>query len=149
MKDPLDTREDAYQRFNQEAKAQGKPVQVSPASRRADFTRAYGQLQIKCKNRPALQDAYDRLTKVDRRLAEDIYFYWVGDDRPAGEALPEPAWEGDQEVPLPELAVDGLLAVGAGEQDLTAPLEFRSMTITHSNRYDEAYVPASEVSFEK
>jgi hypothetical protein len=149
MKDPLDTRDDPYERFNEDAKEQGKPLRVSLASKGTQVRVLFGQLRARSKNRRALESAYDRLNKVEARLAEDIYYYRVEEERPSGQPLPEPEWDGDKEAPLPEVAVDSLLAIGGAEPDLAAPLEYRPITISASSRYDQVRVPELEVVFEK
>lgn len=149
MKDPLDMREDAYQRFNEEAKEQGKPLRLSPSSRRGDIVRVFGQLQIKAKNRAGLQQAFDRLTRVEQRAMEDIFFYSVEEVHAGGQPLPEPAWGGDCDVALPEPDLVGLLVPVFGDGDAVPPVEFRAIVVSSMNRYEEAFVPTAEVEFEK
>jgi hypothetical protein len=149
MKDPLDTRDDAYRRFNEEAKQQRKALNLSPASPRGEILNAFRQLQIRTKNRKALQEAYDRLTRVDQRMMEDIYYYNVDAGAAGEEALPEPSVEVNQQLPLPSMQVEALLQRTAAEADLAAPLEFWPVSIAASNRYDETESPSLEVKFEK
>lgn len=149
MKDPLDTREDAYQRFNEEAKEQGKELRLSPTSRRGDIVRVFGQLQIKAKNRGGLQEAYDRLTRVDRRALEDILFYSVEEVRSDGQPLPMPAWDGDQEMALPDIDLAGLIEMSSEDWQAAVPLDFREIVVSPIGRYEEPFVPPIEVEFEK
>src|SRR4051812_45670582 len=106
MKDPLDTRNDPYSRFNGEAEAQGKPPQVARNSKPMDVRRLFGPLRARSRQPAGLQEAYDKLTTVASRLEEDILFYWIEEDtRGVGESLPEPDWKWDKPIPVPDLPI--------------------------------------------
>lgn len=152
MKDPLDSREDAYQRFNDEAKAQGKAAQVGRSTRPMDVRKVYGALRAQSKNPAGLQDARDKLTLSERRLEEDILFYWIDEQQASGgDRLAEPAWDGDNPLPAPDLPINGsFLQIVTGTEDrLMDPVRFRPVALTELNRYDEARLPAAEIEFER
>jgi hypothetical protein len=152
MKDPLDDREDAYQRFNEEAKAQGKPPQVGRATKPMDVRKVYGALRARTSNPAGLAEARDKLTLSERRLEEDIFFYWIDEQQAtAGERLEEPAWEGDEPLPVPNLPINcSFLKIVTGVEDrLLDPLRFRDVKLTELARYDEARLPPAEIVFEK
>jgi hypothetical protein len=151
MKDPLDVRKDPYQRFNEEAEAQGKPPQASRQTKPMDVRRLYGPLRASSKNPAGLQEAYDKLTRVEKRLEEDILFYWVEEhDMLAGGQLAEPAWQWDQSVPAPDLAIDGsfLRIVTGMEDQFLEPLRFRPIALRTFTRYDEVHLPPRGITFE-
>ena len=152
MKDPLDPRNDAYQQLNDEAQRQGKPVRATLESKPRDIKlNSFGPLRGRAKDPAALLDALDRLTKVDQRLAEDICFYWVGESAELDGPLPEPFWDPNQQVPLPEVPIeaDFVRAVTGAESRFLAPIEFRSIAISPLRKYDEPYSPVLEVIFDR
>src|ERR1017187_1538146 len=152
MKDPLDKREDPYQRFNDEAQAQGKTPPVGLKTKPMDIRRLFGPLRAQSKNPTGLQEARDKLTVVEKRLEEDILFYW-GEEQQASsnEALPEPGWEWDKPVPVPDLPINGsfLRIVTGSEDQFLEPLRYRPVPFSELTRYDEAHLPPIEIAFEK
>jgi len=138
MKDPLDHRSDAYRKLNDEAVRQKRPGQVSPASKNMDVLHFYGRLKARCADAAALLDAHTRLTRVEKRLTEDMFFYMMEEKAAPLEALVEPEWLDDgpfaAELPL-DLGVIRVLSPEAVA--LVGPPPFREAGISPSRRYDE------------
>jgi|ERR1035441_2846390 hypothetical protein len=152
MKDPLDKREDPYQRFNDEAQAQGKQPQVSLRTKPMDVRRLFGPLRAQSKNPAGLQEARDKLTVIEKRLEQDVFYYWVDEQQVSSDGpLAEPLWEWDEPVPVPELRINGsfLRIVTGSEEQLLEPLRYRTMNLSELTRYDEAHLPPLEIVFEK
>jgi len=152
MKDPLDQRLDPYQRFNEEAAAQGSRNQFNWRTKPMEVRRLFGPLRAKSKNPAGLQEAYDKLTRIEKRLEEDMLFYWVDESQTSSEAeLPEPAWMGDNPLPVPDLPINGsfLRIVTGAEDSFLEPLNYRAITLSELSRYDETHVRPVEFAFEK
>ena len=138
MKDPLDSREDAYRKLNDEAARQGRPGRVSPASKHMDVLHFYGRLKARTADPAGLLDAHTRLTRVEKRLAEDMFFYMVEEKAAPLESLVEPEWLGDGPVAA-ELPLDlgGIRVLSPEAAALVGTPRFREAGISPSPRYDE------------
>ncbi|MCI0488154.1 MAG: hypothetical protein L0229_16320 [Blastocatellia bacterium] len=150
MKDPLDDRDDPYQRFNDEARKQGKSAQVSLETGPMEIRRLFPSLRPRAANPGLLQEARERLTKPDRRMEVDIYFYSVTESVMPDQPLPEPSWDWEL-VPLPELSLDAdlMCMVTGGEEKMLEPVRFRTVSLSSLTRYDEVFAPSLNVTFDK
>jgi hypothetical protein len=138
MKDPLDKRIDAYRKLNDEAARQKRPGQVSPASKHMEVLHFYGRLKARTADSAGLLDAHTRLTRVEKRLVEDMFFYMVEEKAAPLEALVEPEWLDNGPFPA-ELPLDfGIIRALAPEAvALVGAPPIREAAISPSRRYDE------------
>ena len=141
MKDPLDRREDAYQRFNDEAARQNRPHRVGLTNPPLDVRRLFGPLRPRASDPEKLQEAYDRLTHAERRLEEDVLFYWVPQDAPSN-AIEEPEAPWCAAMPVPSVEVeDVLIRLPSMDQGIFEPQQFQDIELTLLTRYDEVELP--------
>ena len=144
MKDPLDIREDPYQCFNEEVvQSQEKRPQVSFRTKPMEVRRLFGPLRVRAKDPARLQEAYDKLTRVERRLEEDILFYWIPEDLATTDAPvePQPLWT--LPISLPEVSVETTLVQLPTDETngVVQPVGFREIVLSPLNRYDATELP--------
>lgn len=143
MKDPLDSKQRAYEVLG-----------VDRNATLDEINKAYARLAADPKNisrRQELTNAWQRLRRTETRLEEDFWYYTVEHDEHAEHTATDPHEEFRWDPALPPLEI-GLeftdLAEGRYRQDLR-PLEFRDIRLTHIDRYDEQPAATIPIVFDR
>ena len=148
MKDPLDDRDDPYQRVNEEARRQKENIEISLASKPRAIKVAMA-IEDGVKDRSGWDEVFDRLSQPAKRVRVDLFFYSIETGEALAQEIPEPSW-GGQTLPLPEFPLGpSLLQLDAVERcQPVAPLQFRSVALHPLARYDEVQTPLMEAEFD-
>jgi len=130
MKDPLDTKQRAYEILG-----------VGQNATLDEINKAYAELARKYPaRRTELTNAWQRLRRPETRLEEDLWYYAVRDAEQVEHVVVDTREEFPWDPALPPLEV-GLeftdLADGRYRRDFS-PIAFREVKLSHLDRYDEA-----------
>lgn len=130
MKDPLDSRQRAYEVLG-----------IGRNATLAEINAAYARLTARePSRRQELTNAWQQLRRPETRFDEDFWYYAVGDADRLESAVPAPVEALPWDPALPPAALDigreyTDLANGHHHRDFT-PISFRDIELKDSGRYD-------------
>jgi hypothetical protein len=150
MRDPLDTHNDPFEAFNAEARRQGRAERVGFTTTPMAVRKLFGVLRPAAENPEPLEEARERLTRVEHRMAVELFCYSLGgpaaqdcEDLPAA-----PPAELDDPLPLPAFPAARQAFEAARRNPWRAAVRPRPMAVTPLARYDRPWTPDPEILFD-
>lgn len=141
MKDPLDTKQRAYEVLG-----------LYRSATLAEINAAYARLaKENPSRRPELTNAWQRLRRPETRLEEDFWYYAAGDTKGVTHVAADSREEFRWDPALPPLEVGpGLtdLAEGRYQRDF-GPLELRNIKLSYVDRDNEEPTVSLPLVFDK